>query len=170
VGAFLYRWVHALHHRSANPGPWAGLSMHPVEHFLYYTVTLVPLLVPLHPLHFLYVIFHADIAPIGGHDGYAAPGGGGDFHFLHHAKYECNYGVPIVPLDHIFGTFVDYDEVVTHGYMAARSRAFGLTPLETPATSLSPPPPPPPAPEPPTLSSSVSRRRGRSQSPHSKRA
>ena len=36
--------------------------MHPVEHLLYYSVTLLPLLVTMHPLHFLYCKFHADIA------------------------------------------------------------------------------------------------------------
>ena len=40
-----------------------------------------------------YLQFHADIAPIGGHDGYNEPSANGDFHYLHHSKYECNYGV-----------------------------------------------------------------------------
>ena len=30
-GAFLYRHVHSLHHKSYNPGPWSGLAMHPIE-------------------------------------------------------------------------------------------------------------------------------------------
>jgi len=67
----------------------------------------------MHPLHFLYCKFHADIAPIGGHDGYAAPGGDSEYHYLHHAKYECNYGVPFpIDFDSIFGTwrtFADYN-------------------------------------------------------------
>ncbi len=33
------RHFHSLHHKSYNPGPWSGLSMHPVEHLLYYTCT-----------------------------------------------------------------------------------------------------------------------------------
>jgi len=44
IGAFMYKHVHKVHHRSKNPGPWSGLSMHPVEHLLYYSVTLLPLL------------------------------------------------------------------------------------------------------------------------------
>ena len=32
---FLYKHVHALHHRNINVGPWSGLSMHPVEHIIY---------------------------------------------------------------------------------------------------------------------------------------
>ena len=27
---FLYKHVHALHHRNINVGPWSGLSMHPI--------------------------------------------------------------------------------------------------------------------------------------------
>jgi lathosterol oxidase len=30
---FLYKNVHYLHHRSRNPAPWSGLSMHPIESF-----------------------------------------------------------------------------------------------------------------------------------------
>jgi sterol desaturase/sphingolipid hydroxylase (fatty acid hydroxylase superfamily) len=110
IGAFLYRHFHSLHHKSYNPGPWAGLSMHPVEHFFYYTCTLLPLFFSLHPLHFLYAKFHADISPIGGHDGFPAPGGGSAYHWLHHAKFECNYGVPLVNFDALFGTKLDYED------------------------------------------------------------
>lgn len=111
VGAFLYRHVHSFHHKSYNPGPWSGLCMHPVEHFFYYSCIWIPaILMSLHPLHFLYCKFHLDIAPIGGHDGMDAPGGKGDFHFLHHAKFECNYGVPFpINLDRIFGTWADWE-------------------------------------------------------------
>lgn len=109
VGAFLYRWVHSLHHKSYNPGPWAGLAMHPVEHLFYYSCCLLPLLLPLHPLHFLYAKFHADVSPLGGHDGHGPPGGNSDYHYLHHAHYEVNYGAPLpyINPDKIFGTFVD---------------------------------------------------------------
>jgi len=109
-GKFLYLNFHKLHHLSYNPGPFSGLSMHPVEHFIYYTCTLLPLYLGQHPLHFLYTKFHADIAPIGGHDGYAnPPGGGADYHYLHHARFECNYGVPLINFDKLFGTWADYE-------------------------------------------------------------
>ena len=32
----LYRIAHQLHHRNTNPGPWSGLSMHPIEHVIYF--------------------------------------------------------------------------------------------------------------------------------------
>ena len=69
---------------------------------------LLPLFFKAHPLHHLYAKFHADIAPIAGHDGMKFPGG--DFHWLHHAKYECNYGVPLIDFDRLFGTWRDYGE------------------------------------------------------------
>ena len=91
--------------------------MHPVEHFLYYSCAwLLPLVFTVHPLHFLYAKYHADIAPIGGHDGFEEPGGNGDFHYLHHAKFECNYGVPFpVDFDKMFGTWVEYKDVKANG-------------------------------------------------------
>jgi len=125
IGAFLYRWFHSLHHKSYNPGPWSGLSMHPVEHFIYYSCTLLPLIFVQHPIHFLFAKFHADIAPIGGHDGYADPGGNGDFHWLHHAKFECNYGVPLIDFDRLFGSWVDYEDYKKAGSVKAAKLAAG---------------------------------------------
>lgn len=76
--------------------------MHPIEHFFYFQCAWLPLLaaaapaLAVHPMHFLYALLHACIAPIAGHDGYAAPGGNSDYHYLHHAYLEVNYGVPCV--------------------------------------------------------------------------
>merc|ERR1719229_466667 len=39
-GEMLYKYAHSLHHKSYNTGPWSGLSMHPIEHLLYYSCTL----------------------------------------------------------------------------------------------------------------------------------
>ena len=33
----LYKAAHYLHHKNINIGPWSGLSMHPIEHLLYFT-------------------------------------------------------------------------------------------------------------------------------------
>ena len=38
---FLYRIAHGLHHRNINIGPWSGISMHPVEHVLYFSSVLI---------------------------------------------------------------------------------------------------------------------------------
>ena len=37
----LFYRFHALHHRNTDIGPWSGLSMHPVEHVLYFGSVLV---------------------------------------------------------------------------------------------------------------------------------
>ena len=67
-------------------------------------------------MHFLYAKYHADISPIGGHDGFDEPSCNGDFHWLHHSKFECNYGVPFpVNFDKIFGTWQDYKEYKQNG-------------------------------------------------------
>ena len=112
IGAFLYRHFHSLHHKSYNPGPWSGLSMHPVEHWFLYSCTLPSFFFKLHPLQFLYCKFHLDISPIGGHDGHDSPGGGADFHYLHHALFECNYGVPLIPFDKLFGSWKSYSDYI----------------------------------------------------------
>lgn len=78
LGRFLYRHVHKLHHRSYNTGPWSGLSMHPVEHLIYFSCVFLPtLFVPQHPIHFLFNHWHVLVSPLPGHDGFEDPGGGG---------------------------------------------------------------------------------------------
>jgi sterol desaturase/sphingolipid hydroxylase (fatty acid hydroxylase superfamily) len=112
----LYDWVHHLHHRNVNIGPWTGLSMHPVEHLLYFSGILVHWIVPSHPIHALFHLQHAAFSPAAGHCGYdrIVLGDGralrvdNYFHYLHHRYFECNYsgdGMPI--LDKIFGTYHD---------------------------------------------------------------
>ena len=32
----LYKYIHSLHHRNTDTEPFAGLSMHPVEHLYYF--------------------------------------------------------------------------------------------------------------------------------------
>lgn len=108
VGAFLYRHVHSLHHKSANPGPWSSLSMHPVEHIFYFSCFALAYLVPYHPLHLLMNKYHTDISALGGHDGYGAPGADDVGHYLHHTKFECNYGFSFPNyLDRMMGTYED---------------------------------------------------------------
>lgn len=109
----LYKRVHYLHHKNVNPGPWSGLAMHPVEHILYFSVVLIHLVVPSHPIHFFFNSQHTALTPAGGHHGFEGPildgklPTGSYFHYLHHRYFECNYGEATVPLDKMFGTFRD---------------------------------------------------------------
>jgi lathosterol oxidase len=107
LGKFLYRHVHSLHHKSSNPSAWSGISMHPVESFLYYTVCFLPALFGAHPVVFILGKVDATLGALWGHDGYGDPGSGSFPHYLHHAHFEVNYGENLVPLDWFFGSFHD---------------------------------------------------------------
>ncbi|MBN33404.1 MAG: desaturase [Rhodospirillaceae bacterium] len=111
----LYKHIHALHHRNINPGPWSGISMHPVEHVLYFSTILIFFVLPSHPAHMLFVLFWQLLGAPSGHSGYEAVwaknkarlGVGGFFHQLHHRYFDCNYGSEEFPLDRWLGTFHD---------------------------------------------------------------
>lgn len=114
----LYRTVHHLHHRNVNPSPWSGISMHPVEHLLYFSAIIGVCLIPGHPVVILGIMMRIGLGPGHGHAGFeqiAVPGGGtvtvGDFpHYLHHKYFEVNYANDLIPLDHWFGSFHDGTE------------------------------------------------------------
>ncbi len=111
---WLYKIAHALHHRNINVGPWSGISMHPVEHFLFYTNFLIHLVVPSHPIHVLFHGYMQSIHPVFSHSGFemlevrrgkTKAKMGDFFHQLHHKYFECNYGTVEMPWDRWFGTF-----------------------------------------------------------------
>ncbi len=112
---FLYRHVHAWHHKNINVGPWSGLAMHPVESFILMTDVLIFLIVPAHPIHVLFLMFHHGIGAPTSHTGFDKVQVGrrpvldvGDFyHQLHHRYFDCNYGAPETPWDDWFGTLHD---------------------------------------------------------------
>lgn len=108
----LYRWVHHLHHKNANPGPWSGLAMHPVEHVLYFSSVLIHWVVPSHPLLVVYHLVAAAFGPARDHCGFATVVVGGKpripaasyMHYLHHRYFEVNYGDSMTPIDWWVGT------------------------------------------------------------------
>lgn len=108
----LYDRIHYLHHYNINPGPWSGMAMHPVEHVLYFSVTLIHWIIPSHPIHFLFNAQHTALTPAAGHTGFEGKLGdqvsfGSYFHYLHHRHFDCNYGESTIPLDKWFGSFED---------------------------------------------------------------
>jgi sterol desaturase/sphingolipid hydroxylase (fatty acid hydroxylase superfamily) len=112
---FLYKWVHSVHHNSVNPSPWSSLSMHPVEHALYFATMFYHLLIPSNPLIALYQLHYAGFGAIPGHVGFDKIEVGDDTavdshayaHYLHHKYFEVNYGDALIPLDKWFGTWHD---------------------------------------------------------------
>jgi sterol desaturase/sphingolipid hydroxylase (fatty acid hydroxylase superfamily) len=97
---FLYKEYHSLHHKSHNPNPFSGLSMHTVEHIIYFTAMLPCLAAGvsleacdmmgggliLGPLP-----AHIGVWPFETH------------HWNHHAEFNFNYGNSEM-FDILFGT------------------------------------------------------------------
>ena len=110
----LYRSAHYLHHKNVNIGPWTGLSMHPIEHVIYFSTVLIFWIVPSHPIHTMFALMFAALMASAGHVGFDQIVVKGKltlpsdfFHYLHHRYFECNYGTISVPFDRWFGTFHD---------------------------------------------------------------
>jgi len=105
VGAFMYTWVHKLHHKSSNPTAFSGTNMHPIESTLYYSAAFIPVAFGAHPAIALGCIIDCGVGAWLGHDGFQWPGSGDYFHQLHHQHRECNFGAMHVPIDKWVGSF-----------------------------------------------------------------
>ncbi|MEO0746767.1 MAG: sterol desaturase family protein [Pseudomonadota bacterium] len=111
----LYRIAHSLHHRNINVGPWSGLSMHPVEHVLFFSSILIHLIVPGGIVHILFHMQHQALTAATSHTGFEnllvkdkKQLALGTFHHqMHHRYFEVNYGNLEMPWDKWFGTFHD---------------------------------------------------------------
>lgn len=129
----LYRVAHALHHRNTNPGPWSGLSMHPIEHVLYFAPSLLFLLIPSHPVHMVNLVSRLGLAPSVGHTGFdrialgstASVDNSYYAHYLHHRYFEVNYADGMIPLDKWFGSFHD-GSPEAHKRMLERRKRRGV--------------------------------------------
>ncbi len=112
----LFKYVHKLHHRNINVGPWSGISMHPIENIIYQSSPLIHFVIPSDPIIFIFHITYVCLNPAFTHAGFerlikkdkSKILDAGDFHHqLHHRYYDCNYGNTDVPLDAWFNTFHD---------------------------------------------------------------
>jgi len=111
----LYKHVHAVHHRNVNVGPWSGLSMHPVEHVLFFSSVLIHFVVPANPVHVLFHMQHQALTAATSHSGFEnllvkdrrRLALGTFHHQMHHRYFEVNYGNLEMPWDRWFGTFHD---------------------------------------------------------------
>ena len=102
---FLYKFVHSLHHRNTDIEPFSGLAMHPIEHLYYFSCIAPSLYFNMSPFHFTWNMVHLLLSPAASHSGWEDHTQSDQFHYLHHAKFECNYGSASFPLDNYFGTF-----------------------------------------------------------------
>lgn len=122
----LYDRFHALHHRNVDVGPFSGISMHPVEHLLYFSSVLVHFVVPTDPMHIIFHLYMLALSAVFGHTGFDALliknkrriALGHFHHQLHHRYFECNYGAVDMPWDVLFGTFHDGSQEARKKMMA----------------------------------------------------
>jgi sterol desaturase/sphingolipid hydroxylase (fatty acid hydroxylase superfamily) len=130
---FFYKRVHSVHHRSVSVAPWSGFSMHPIEHFFYMSLLLIFLVIPAHPIHFIFMGYSLVLATATSHAGFEDLVLGerahlkiGSFHHqLHHRYFECNYGGPEMPWDNWFGSFHDGSPEATQRVRDTKKRMHG---------------------------------------------
>ncbi len=111
----VYKIVHELHHRNVNTIPWTGISMHPFEHAIYFTIFALWWVVPVHPVVIVLTGLFQGIGPSPSHSGFDFIKIGkrfkistGDwYHQLHHQYFNFNYGNTTTPLDRVFGSWHD---------------------------------------------------------------
>ncbi len=128
----LYRKVHSVHHRNIHIGPWAGMSMHPVEHVIYLSSALVHFVIPSHPVILLVHLYSRSLGPAFSHSGFekllvkdTAVFESADFHHqLHHRYFECNYGTVDAPWDRWFGSYHDGSEEATARVREQRRKMY----------------------------------------------
>lgn len=126
----LYKLAHALHHRNTNVGPWSGLSMHPIEHVLFFSSVLIHFIVAAHPIHILFHMQHQALTAATSHAGFEglivrdknALALGTFHHQMHHRYFECNYGNLEVPWDKAFGSFHDGTEESHEKFLERRRK------------------------------------------------
>ena len=117
---YLFRRVHKVHHQSFNPDPFSGLSMHPVESMIYFS--MAPMISLFAPLWLTRVVSKGLIVfPLESHSGF----GSWDIepshaHYIHHAKVCYNYGASPA-WDWLLGT--DYRGVQHSQNRAAKAAA-----------------------------------------------
>ena len=131
---YLYKFIHHIHHRNINPGPWSGISMHPIEHLFYFSTVLIHFLIPSHPIHILFHFMIITIGAVVGHcgfDGFLINNKNkialGHFHHqLHHRYFECNYGTIETPLDVLFKSFHDGTSIATKSMKNKRRKVHNI--------------------------------------------
>ncbi len=125
---FFYKHVHSLHHRNTNVGPWSGLSMHPVEHVLFFSSILVHCVTAAHPIHILFHLQHQALTAATSHTGFEGMfirdknrfALGTFHHQMHHRFCDCNYGNLEMPWDKWFGSFHSGTEDSHKAFLAKR--------------------------------------------------
>jgi lathosterol oxidase len=115
---FLFKHVHYVHHRSTNPSAFGGYNWHPIEALITAGYTMfLPLIVPVPVQTFtLFLFFSVMLAALGhlGTEMYPLSWRQKSIlkythtatsHNYHHEHINQNYGLFLLYLDRLFGTF-----------------------------------------------------------------
>ncbi len=116
----LFPWVHAGHHKSLAPSPWAILSFQPAETVVQFGIfVILVFLIPMHPLTLVAYLLYDGIVNAAGHCGHEFISKKQRRHWffkyttvvthhdLHHSQFNCNFGQYFTVWDRLFGTFRD---------------------------------------------------------------
>jgi len=119
----VYRWVHATHHRSISPTPWAAYAFGPIEALIQAGIgPLIVFTIPVHPAAFAIFMTWQIAFNVFGHCGYeifpawflrsplAVVFNSVTHHALHHEKYRSNFGLYFNLWDRCMGSnHVEYE-------------------------------------------------------------
>jgi sterol desaturase/sphingolipid hydroxylase (fatty acid hydroxylase superfamily) len=116
----LFKYVHAGHHRSIAPTPWAIFAFQPLEAVIqFFGISLIVVLLPLHPLVLLLFLSYDTLVNTAGHTGYEMVPQAASKHWLfkwfntvthhdnHHTNLRKNFAVFFTFWDWRMGTLLD---------------------------------------------------------------
>ncbi len=120
----LFKYVHAVHHQSVNPSPWAAYAFHPLEALVEIGIYIVFLFcIPLYIIHLGFFFLFQIVYNVYGHSGFEFfPRGFNKnwfgrwvntsvSHNMHHRYFKGNYGLYTSIWDRWMGTIhAKYDE------------------------------------------------------------
>jgi lathosterol oxidase len=108
---FLYKYIHALHHKynkQITMTPWCSIAFNPLDGILQASPYVIALfIVPMHYFTHIFLIFFSGMWATNIHDavwGDSEPIMGAKYHLVHHTHYHYNFGQFFIFCDYIFGT------------------------------------------------------------------
>ncbi|CAM9110593.1 unnamed protein product [Phaeothamnion confervicola] len=127
---FLYKYVHALHHKynDANTlSPWASVAFNPLDGILQASPYVALLLfMPVHYFTHMTMLFFTAVWATNIHDtlhGDTEPVMGSKYHLVHHTHYHWNYGQFFTFCDRYWGTLRRPEDIRNYRVPGAPARA-----------------------------------------------
>ena len=125
-----FRWtqkIHAIHHQSISPTPWASFSFHPIEAVINFgIIPIIILAFPIHPIALSLFLLIMTLINVMGHLGFETFSSKfiqsklGQFqnnstnHDFHHEKYHSNFGLYFTFWDKWMKTFYNPKSIKTN--------------------------------------------------------